>query len=244
MNNQIIKSILDRITTLERNQRNLIRAGNVKSLKGRKVIVEFEDGSDFDYFTPYIPWVPLHAGEVLDWRAPTKGEAVIVLNLSGGDDEANSIAIPAMYNDTFKPDSLDPNKTYTRFSDVFRVETDSQGNHTLKAVKSITFETKDFNVKASSSVNVDTTNYNRDASKANTKGEHKQTGNVKVIGALDVSVSIKTPALSSYAPGAFSMNKGGAVINKATITVANLSSCSVNNKPIDGHTHNNTTSPF
>lgn len=237
MNQQVIRGFLERLEALERNQRNLIRVGNVKELVGRKVVVDFEPNSDSDYCSPLIPWISLYAGEVLNWRAPTVGEMVVVINLSGGHNEANSIALPAVYCDAFLPDSLDPNKTYTTFNDVFRVETDSEGNHTLFAKNSVTFDTKEFNIFASSAMNVNTKTYNRKASAANTQGKHTQKGNVAVKGALDVSVSVKTPAIASYAAGAFSMNAGGAVINNATVTVAKLASCKVNGKFVEGHTH-------
>lgn len=243
MNQAVIRRLFDRLETLERNQRNLIRVGNVKELIGRKVIVDFEPDSPVDYCSPPIPWIPIYAGEVLNWRAPTVGEMVIVLNLSGGNNEASSIALPAMYCDAFLPDSLDPNKTYTSFNDVFRVETDSEGNHTLFAKKSVTFDTLEFNVNASSVMNVNTKTYNRKATAANTQGKHTQKGSVDVKGPLDVSVSIKTPAIASYAPGAFSMNAGGATISNAKIT-----SCRVNGKEVDGHVHtdsmNGNVTPF
>ena len=237
MNQEVIRTILERLETLERNQRNLIRVGNVKELVGRKVVVDFEADSDSDYCSPLIPWIPLYAGEVLNWRAPTVGEMVIVINLSGGHNEANSIALPAAYCEAFSPDSLDPDKTYTTFNDVFRVETDSEGNHTLFAKKSITFDTLEFNVNASSSMNVETKTYNRMATSANTQGKHSQKGNVAITGALDVSVSVKTPAIASYAAGAFSMNAGGAVINNVTSTTTKTASCRVNGKLVEGHTH-------
>lgn len=239
MNPQILLNLVERIEALERKVRNLIRAGHIKSVTGRKVVVDFDRESDDDYETPLIPWLPLVAGEVLNWRAPTVGEQVIVLNLSGGEDETNCVALPALYCNEFLPDNLDPNKTYTSFNDVFRVETDSQGHHTLYAKNSIVFSTKHFEVNAesvainaTSSVLVDTQTYTRKATAANTQGLHTQKGNVNINGELDVSVSIKTPAILSYAPGAFSMTQSGATINNAQIM-----SCKVNGKEVDGHLH-------
>ncbi|NGZ18029.1 phage baseplate assembly protein V [Vibrio aestuarianus] len=238
MNMKVILEIIERLDALERKQRNLIRGGHIKSVEGRKVVVDFDRESDDDYETPLIPWLPVVAGEVLNWRAPTVGEQVIVLNLSGGDDETNCVALPALYCNEFLPDTLDPNKTYTSFNDVFRVETDSSGNHTLFAQNSIVFSTKSFavnaeqvTVNATSSVAIETNTYSRKASAANTQGLHNQKGNVNINGELDVSVSVKTPAILSYAPGAFSMTQSGATISSATIT-----SCKVNGKAVEGHT--------
>ncbi|NOH26172.1 phage baseplate assembly protein V [Vibrio coralliilyticus] len=233
-----IKQFEHRLERLERKVRNLVRVGNVKALHGRHVVIDYEPDTDNDYYSSLIPWLPIFAGDVLQWRAPTIGETMIVINLSGGETESDAIALPAMYCDAFQPDDLDPLKTYTRFLDVFRVETDSQGNHRLFAKNSIEFVTKTFTVNASDSVNVKTATYNRTAVSANTDGKHTQTGqttikgNTDIKGALDVSVSIKTPAIASYAAGAFAMNAGGATISNAKIT-----SCRVNGKLVEGHTH-------
>lgn len=229
------KAILDlykRLEICERRVRNLVRVGEVAEVVGAKCVIDYEPNSDNDYKSPLIKWLPVFAGDALDWRAPTVGEAMIVLNLSGGEDESNCVALSPMYCDGFSPDSTDPNAIYTRFHDVFRVETDSQGNHTLFAKKSIAFNTESFSVNASSDVNVNTKSYSRNASTATTKGEHSQTGNVKIKGALDVSISVKTPAIASYVAGAFSMDGKGAVINNVSST-----SIKINGKPIEGHTH-------
>ncbi|MFL7036489.1 phage baseplate assembly protein V [Vibrio lentus] len=212
-----ILKLIEEVDGLKRQQNNLIRLGNVKELVGRKVVVDYDKDSDDDYYSPQIPFATIYAGEVLNWRAPTVGEQVIVINLSGGIDESSAIAIPSLYCDEFNPDDdLDPNKTYTTFNDVFRVETDSDGNHTLTAKESISFITKAFTIKALDSVEVRTKSYSRTATTATTKGKHSQNGSVGIKGSLDVSVSVKTPVLSNYA-GTFAMDGGGTIMNSATV---------------------------
>ncbi|MBD1559601.1 phage baseplate assembly protein V [Vibrio sp. S9_S30] len=223
-----ILNLVNRVEALERQADNLIRVGNVKRVEGRKAVIDFGRGGDNEYVSPLIPWVPSYAGDVLTWRAPTIGEQMIVLNLSGGKDEAQAVALSPMYQNGDEPDSTDPNIMYTRFNDVFRVSTDSEGNHRLEASKTVTFVTPEFNLQAADSVNVTTTNYNRTASAATTQGMHSQKGKVDITGALDVSAGIKTLSVTSYAPGAFALGNNGAT----------MISCSVAGKKVETHTHN------
>lgn len=173
MNSQAILQLIEKVDALERKMRNLIRPGHIKSINGRKVIVDFDRESDDDYETPLIPWVPIMAGEVLNWRAPTVGEQVIVINLSGGSDEANCVALPALYCNEFLPDDTDPTKTYTTFNDVFRVETDAEGNHALKANGSVKLESGgEFIIVAGTSLSV----------KAKSTAQYKSNGDTEITG--------------------------------------------------------------
>jgi len=219
---EFVMKLSDRVNELERNLRSLIRIGNVKSIDGRKVVIDYEPDSDSEYYSPPIPWVAVYAGDVLQWRAPTIGEQMIVLNLSGGMNERHCVALPAVYCDQFLPDTTDVDVMYTSFLDVFRVTTDAQGNYELVADETIRFKTKGFHIEADDVVSIQTGQYNRVAQTANTQGEHKQTGNVAVKGELDVSVSIKTPALISYTAGAFSLNANGATLSNVTMNKATI----------------------
>lgn len=220
--NEHVMKLIDRVSELERNVRSLIRIGNVKSIDGRKVVIDYEPDSDSEYYSPPIPWVAVYAGDVLQWRAPTIGEQMIVLNLSGGMNERHCVALPAVYCDQFLPDTTDADVMYTSFLDVFRVTTDAQGNYELVADESIRFKTKGFHIEADDVVSIQTGQYNRVAQTANTQGEHTQTGKVSVKGELDVSVSIKTPALISYTAGAFSLNANGATMSDVTMKEATI----------------------
>ncbi|MBV7264320.1 phage baseplate assembly protein V [Photobacterium sp. WH24] len=215
--NQIIQSLVEDVDDLKRRQRNQIREGHVVRLEGRKVVVDYASDSDDEYVSPLIPWLPDYAGEVLTWRAPSIGERAIVLNLSGGDDEAHAVALPAMYSTAFQPDDIDPDKTYTSINDVFRVTADKQGNYLLEAAKSVKVITPSYTVEAADEVVITTSQYKRTADTAITKGIQTQTGNLSVTGSLDVSVDIKTPAIMSYAPGAFAITSAGAVLSSAKI---------------------------
>lgn len=220
--NELILRLIDRINEAERRIRSLIRVGNVKSIDGRTVVIDYEPDSDSDYYSQPIPWLAAYAGDVLQWRAPTVGEQMIVLNLSGGESERHCVALPALYCSQFLPQTTDPDIMYTSFLDVFKVSVDAQGNYELEADKSIRFITEGFHVEASDVVSIQTSEYNRVAQTANTQGEHTQTGNVAVKGELDVSISIKTPSLISYTAGAFALNANGAVLSNATMNQATI----------------------
>ena len=67
MNNKILELAED-VETIKRQLRNLIRVGNVKSVKGKNCVIDFEPNSDVDYCSPPIPWSPVYAGDLLEWR--------------------------------------------------------------------------------------------------------------------------------------------------------------------------------
>lgn len=216
----LTKSIFElssRVDGLERQLRNLIRLGRVKSVSGIKAVIDYAPNSDDDYLSPPIQWIAFEAGEVIKWRAPSIGEQVVVLNLSGGKDEAHAIALPAAYCSDFAPDDTNPRKTILSILDVFKVTSDFDGNYLVEADSSVKFITPAFLVEASDVITMQTNEYNRTASTANTKGTHTQTGNVQIKGELDISMQVKTPALVSYTAGAFSMSANGAQFSDATI---------------------------
>ena len=216
----LTKTLLEltqRITGLERQQRNLIRLGRVKSVSGSKAIIDYAPHSQEAYHSPPIQWIAFEAGEVKRWRAPSIGEQVVVLNLSGGRDEAHAIALPAAYCADFSPEQTDPKQTSLSILDVFHVMADFDGNYQVRANGSVTFITPAFVVDASERISLQTNNYHRSAEVAKTKGVHTQQGDVKIKGALDVSKKVKTPTVVSYASGAFSLSENGAALSEAVI---------------------------
>lgn len=215
--NQAILDLIGRVNGLERQLRNLIRLGWVKSVSGSKAVIDYAPNTEDDYLSPPIQWVAFEAGEVIKWRAPSIGEQVMVLNLSGGVDEAHAIALPAAYCTDFCPKETDPRKTTLSILDVFKVTADFAGNYLVEADSSVKFVTPSFSVDASEVISMQTKQYNRTANTANTKGTQSQEGNVSIKGSLDVSNQIKTPALVSYAPGAFSLAGSGANFSEAVI---------------------------
>ncbi|MBN8090496.1 phage baseplate assembly protein V [Vibrio vulnificus] len=154
----IAKSLFEliaRVEELERNQRNLIRLGRVKEITGTKAVIDYSPGAEDDYLSPPILWIAFEAGDFMRWRAPSIGEQVIVLNLSGGKDEAHALALPAAYCAEFLPSEMDANKTTYSILDVFKVEADKNGNYTLKANGAVSLESgKSFEIKAGDTLSV------------------------------------------------------------------------------------------
>lgn len=224
------------INSLYRCLRNMVRLGTVKAVIDDTIVVQYGSGSE----SPPIRWLSL-AGVFSSWRAPSIGEQVITLNYSAGDDETNCVALVGLYSAMHPAKSLDPRTAHLRWSDVFDATVNDAGELLVKLKKSVVIDAgqsitlsagESIAISAGSSIGVSTKSYNRTASTASTQGDHTQQGNVAIKGALDVSVSVKTPAIASYSAGAFSMNAGG-----ATISNAHISSCKVNNKAVEGHSH-------
>lgn len=227
---------LKEIKNLYRLLRNMVRLGTVVRVEGDKAVIRYPSGTE----SPLIRWVAL-AGVFSSWRAPSEGEQVVTLNYSGGDDETACVAIVGLYSSQHPSKSQDPHQAHFRWSDFFNATVTDDGsllvdlktNIVLNAGQKIVIKAgQQIVMNAGNSINVSTNAYTRKTSTTNTEGVHTQKGKVDIKGPLDVSVSVKTPAILSYASGAFSMNGDGAIISKAKIT-----SCIVNGKAVENHTH-------
>ncbi|CAM3934296.1 phage baseplate assembly protein V [Vibrio aquimaris] len=236
-------AIVKKFKNLHRLLRNMVRLGSVVEVVGDRAVIQYQSGTR----SPLIRWVSL-AGAFSAWRAPSVGEQVVTLNYSGGDDETACVALVGLYSNAHPSKSQDPHQAHFRWDDFFDATVSDDGsllvdlktNIVLNAGQKIVIKAgQQIVMNAGNSINVSTSDYTRKASTATTEGVHTQKGKVDIKGALDVSTSVKTPAILSYAAGAFSMDSSGASISHAIIT-----SCTVNGKSVDGHDHDGNVTPF
>ena len=164
-----------------------------------KAVIDYAPNTEDDYLSPPIQRVAFEAGEVIKWRAPSIVEQVMVLNLSGGVDEAHAIALPASYCTDFSTQETDPRKTTLSILDVFKVTADFAGNYLVEADSSVKFVTPSFSVDASEVISMQTKQYNRTA-KTNTRPlSHKRA--MSVLKARLMWVTRFNASSRSYAPG-------------------------------------------
>ena len=223
------------ITELYRCLRSLVRIGEVIEVKGRTVRVAFPLGGH----SPFIPWFSPAAGDALTWRAPSVGEQCLVINWSSGQNERQLLCLPGLFSDSFNPDKdLDPNKIYRTYKGGVKETIDFNGNYMLEAATSVIIKTPAFSLLAADSAFISAPSYQLFSATMKTEGKQSHTGdqetkgNVSIIGALDVSMMVKTLAIASYAPGAFSLGAGGAELSAAIIKTA-----TINGVKVDTHTH-------
>ena len=76
-----------RVSELERRMGSLLRYGRVETVDTRKAVARVRyadpDGASGPAVSGWLPWLTLSAGERRDWRAPSKGEQVMILSPSG-----------------------------------------------------------------------------------------------------------------------------------------------------------------
>lgn len=123
--NKIVATQLDpvteRIAELERQieeyhrlARGLIRIGKVSAHSNDKHLIKVKHGENE---TPYIKWFAACAGEVAEYRLPSIGEQVVLVNVGGGDNSSMTIALIGVPSDKFPLPTDNPDETLRVYPD-------------------------------------------------------------------------------------------------------------------------------
>lgn len=104
---EALRPYIDRIAELEtevddlhRRARNQGRRGVVAAVDHVRGVCKVRHGGNT---TPWIRWASASAGEVREWRPPSVGEGVELINHGGGDDGAQTIAVPGIPTGAYPP---------------------------------------------------------------------------------------------------------------------------------------------
>ncbi|NHT35796.1 hypothetical protein G8D96_21515 [Aeromonas hydrophila] len=141
---QKLAPLMDRLAELEeqiesgaRRGRNAIQMGTVAKVVGQRVVIAIGKAR-----TPPIKWFACAAGDVIEWRYPSKGELALVLNYGSGDRNTSSIALVGIPSDQFPLPSSDPNKVVRKIGALGMEEWDKEtGTLTVTAPGGVKFVT-------------------------------------------------------------------------------------------------------
>lgn len=95
-----IAHLEDEVEDLHRRARNQGRRGVVVAVDHGAGLCKVRHGGNT---TPWIRWACRAAGEVSEWRPPSVGEGCELINHGGGDDSAQTIAVPGIPTAAFPP---------------------------------------------------------------------------------------------------------------------------------------------
>lgn len=124
--NELQQQAIKQARTLNEHQRrldNIIIPGKVKSLSADNKRIVVSHGS---CQTPEIKWLAPCAGDVTEYRAPSIGEQVILLNLTGGKDTSKCVALTGLTSADFPFTVADPNKHIRHYPDGTTASYDHQ----------------------------------------------------------------------------------------------------------------------
>lgn len=89
-----------RVEELERRVRNSIQPGKVIEVDAAAAKIKVEFGENQ---TPWIRWFAPSAGQINEYRCPSKGEQCALINYGGGDNSSQSWALCGIWSDDFPP---------------------------------------------------------------------------------------------------------------------------------------------
>lgn len=119
-------SVLARIDELERRVRNQIRAGRVVAISGDGKQIQVRTGKNT---TPFISWLAWAMGEVREYRCPSEGEQVLLLNYGGGLELSQCWALCGVPSSEFQLPASDPKIHRIQYADGSFIEkNDSSGD--------------------------------------------------------------------------------------------------------------------
>ena len=106
------------ITELKRCLKNMNRVGSVSAVNEShdRIKVKFGDNE-----TPFIKWFSVCAGDVAEYRLPSVGEQVVLINVGGGDNSTTSIALVGVPSDKFPLPTNNPDEILRVYPDGTRV---------------------------------------------------------------------------------------------------------------------------
>ena len=142
--------IFEKLNEFERRINNIIIPGKVIKLSENGKKVKVEHGS---CETPYVKWLAICAGEIIEYRAPSINESCLLLNLTGGDDSTACVALFGLDSNEYTlPDCklsehkrIYPNGTevtHDHKTNELTIIMSSNGAATIKAPKKITLDTE------------------------------------------------------------------------------------------------------
>ena len=126
MMNDVIQDLLYDVAELKRKIGNIVRQGTVTKVDHEKARVKVESGG---MITDWIPWLTARAGNDRNWHPPEEKEQVVLLSATGAADQY--VAIPALYQEAFKPPSTDEHVSVTQYQDGAMVSYDRKA-HKMK----------------------------------------------------------------------------------------------------------------
>lgn len=104
---------------IQRQARNAVRKGSILDVDHDAALCRVSVGDPDDESgslqTNWIPWFALAAGSTRHWRAPSKGEQVMLLCPMG--DPAQGVALCGIYSDAFSAPDRSPNTDVRTYRD-------------------------------------------------------------------------------------------------------------------------------